>query len=151
MPQRLPATPRISATSATVALPGGEAGRGLEKVCAGLDGEFRGAKFFLGAQQAGFQDDFEQRAVMMGHGDGGMKGVLHGVVVAALELADGDDHVELARAQAERARRLPGAAWKPATRRAGKPMTTPTGMPVPASRLTAVAAQTGLTTADAKR
>ena len=36
---------------------------------------------------------------MMGHAGRGVDGVVDGLVVAALELADGDDHVQLARAQ----------------------------------------------------
>ena len=39
---------------------------------------------------------------MMGHVGRGVDGVVHGVVVAALELADGDHHVQFARAQADK-------------------------------------------------
>ena len=85
---------------------GGKAGRGLDEVRARLDGDLRAAQLFFHAQQGGLQNHLEQRAVMMGDGGRGVDGVLDGLVVAALELADGDHHVQLARSQASQRRRL---------------------------------------------
>src|ERR1039458_7980827 len=79
---------------------GGEAGGGLEEVGAGLDGDLGGAEFFSDCEQGGFKNHLEQGAVVMGDGGDGVDSVVYGVMVAAFELADGDDHVQLARAQA---------------------------------------------------
>ena len=85
---------------------GGEAGGGLDEVGAGLDGDFGGAQLFFHGEQAGFEIDLEQSAVMMGHVDDGVNGALDGLMVAALELADGKNHAELASTEADERRGL---------------------------------------------
>ncbi len=76
---------------------GGETGGGLHEVRAALDGEAARADLLLIGEQAALDDDLEVRAA-------GVGGVCHGgdvgaddVVVTGLELADVDDHVDLAR------------------------------------------------------
>ncbi len=101
MPHRAPATPRSRATSAGDGAARCRSGRGLDEIRAGLDGDLRGAQFFFHREQGSFERDLEHRAVMMGHTDHRANGVLHGGVVAALELADGQHHVEFAHAQAD--------------------------------------------------
>ena len=56
---------------------------------------------------------------MMGDGGDGVDGVVDGLVIAALELANGNDHIQLARAKTGESRRLlaqrgdqRGAEWK---------------------------------------
>ncbi len=56
---------------------GGKAGRGLDEVRAGLDGDLRSAQFFFHGEQAGFEIDLEQSAMMMGHADHRVNGVLY--------------------------------------------------------------------------
>jgi hypothetical protein len=79
---------------------GGEAGGGLEEVGTGLYGDLGAAKFFFDGEQAGFKDDFKDCAVMVGYGGGCLDGVVYRMVIAALELADGDHHIEFADAEA---------------------------------------------------
>ena len=80
----------------------------------------------------------------------GVHGVLHGVVIAALELADGDDHIEFFCAETgESSSFLTKGRDEGAPK--GNPMTTPTGMPVPERISTAVGTHMGLTMAQAKR
>ena len=98
-PQRPPATPRSSATSARGCAAAGEARRGLQEIGPGLDGDLGSAQFLLHRQQASLKDHFKNGAMMVGNGGRRMDGMFHGVMVAALELADGEDHVEFAGAQ----------------------------------------------------
>src|ERR1035437_9019003 len=65
-----------------------------------MDCDLRSAELLFDVEEAGFKDDLEQCAVVMGHGGYGVDGVLDSVIVAALELADGHDHVEFANAEA---------------------------------------------------
>ena len=72
---------------------GGKAGGGLEKVSAGLDGDLSATKFFFDGEEAGFKDDLEDCAVVVGDVGGGVDGAVDGGVLAGFEKADGDDHV----------------------------------------------------------
>ncbi len=76
---------------------GGEAGGGLHEVRATLDGEAARADLLLLGVQAALDDHLEVCAAgVSGLGHGCDVGAHH-VVVAGLEFADVDDHVDLAR------------------------------------------------------
>ena len=98
-PQRPPATPRISATSAAVAPPAAKPVEVLMKSAPAWMAISDAAQLLFHGEQCGFQNHLEQRAVMVRNRGRGVNGVVDGLVVAALELADGDHHVQFARAQ----------------------------------------------------
>ena len=79
-----------------------ESSRSFDEVGTGLYCELCAAQFFFHGEQRGFEDDLEDCAVMMRDRSSGMHGVLDRMVVAALKLANGDDHVELFGAEARK-------------------------------------------------
>jgi len=79
---------------------GGKAGGGFEEISAGMDSDFGGAELFFDGEQAGFENDLKDCAVVMGDSGRGVDGVVDGLMVAAFKLADGEYHVDFARAQA---------------------------------------------------
>ena len=106
-PQRPPATPRSRATSAGVAPPVEKPVEVLMKSAPAWMAISAPRSFSSTVSRAGLQNDLEQGAVVMGDGGDGVNGVMDGMVVAAFELADGNDHIQFAGAQAgERGRLL---------------------------------------------
>ena len=77
----------------------GKSRRGFEKICAGLDGDLGGAKLFFDREQAGFEDDLEDGAVVMGDGGCSLDGVMDGLMVSTFKLADGENHVDFSCAE----------------------------------------------------
>jgi hypothetical protein len=92
---------RINATSDTVAPNGAEASRSLDEVGLGLLRQPRGDHLFLVGEEGGLEDDLGEGAFLASRFGDPRDIRSHEVVLAALESADVDDHVELGRAVAE--------------------------------------------------
>src|ERR1700756_3212584 len=78
----------------------GKSGRCLQEVCASLDCDLGSAEFLFDAEQSCFENHLKERSVVMGYGGYGVNRVLHGLMIAAFQVANRYDHVEFARAQA---------------------------------------------------
>jgi hypothetical protein len=81
-----------------------KAGSGVDEIRASLNGDFGGAESLLHGEQAGFEIDFECRAMMVRDDCDRTNGMVDGLVIAALHGSDGKNHSELASAETDESR-----------------------------------------------
>ena len=98
-PQRPPATPRNNETSAGVAPPVENPVEVFKEVASGLNRDLGGAQLLFNSKQASLKYHLKDRAVMMCNRSGCMDGMFDRLMMAALEMTDGENHVEFARIQ----------------------------------------------------